>query len=75
MRMKKSLLILLFIFLALFFAAFRPAMPFAEETAAPPEGAPVTGGRILMGTIGERPTSSLIWRPIPLRARSPGSCM
>ena len=53
MRMKKSLLILLFIFLALFFAAFRPAMPFAEETAAPPEGAPVTGGRILMGTIGE----------------------
>ena len=51
--MKKSLLILLFIFLALFFAAFRPAMPFAEETAAPPEGAPVTGGRILMGTIGE----------------------
>ena len=51
--MKKSLLILLFTCWALFFAAFRPVMPFAAETAAFPDGTPVTGGRILMGTIGE----------------------
>ena len=53
MRMKKSLLILFFTCWALFFAAFRPVMPFAAETAAFPDGTPVTGGRILMGTIGE----------------------
>lgn len=51
--MKKSLLILFFTCWALFFAAFRPVMPFAAETAAFPDGTPVTGGRILMGTIGE----------------------
>ena len=51
--MKKSLLILLFTCWALFFAAFRPVMPFAAETAAFPDGTPATGGRILMGTIGE----------------------
>ena len=70
MRMKKSLLILLFTCWALFFAAFRPVMPFAAETAAFPDGTPVTGGRILMGTIGE--PSNLI----PYMASdSPGSCM
>ena len=51
--MKKSLLILFFTCWALFFAAFRPVMPFAAETAAFPDGTPATGGRILMGTIGE----------------------
>ena len=51
--MKKSLLILLFIFWRCFLRRSVQPCPFAEETAAPPEGAPVTGGRILMGTIGE----------------------
>ena len=44
--MKKSLLILLFTCWALFFAAFRPVMPFAAETAAFPDGTPVTYGDV-----------------------------
>ncbi|MFQ9492246.1 MAG: hypothetical protein ACLR0N_16005 [Bilophila wadsworthia] len=49
-------------------------MPFAAETAAFPDGTPVTGGRILMGTIGE--PSNLIPYGVRFRlGRDPGPAL